>query len=363
MEIDFDSRSIGLLAVAVLIVGLLSGAAGLAAAGVTTTGDLAGDGTDTITDYNASSAENHTVTYETENTSGTLDDYDELSLEISHDNHTYVTYTQSDATVVSGDGDDTTVLEVEFTIEHEDLEKLPGDANEITTTDYTITEVEAGSDTETTTEFAVDYEFANTHAVRTAHSDDDAIATLNQDEGWFGFTSDSSVELQDDVGIDGANTTIHTYAEGDLTDEFEAAVDDNTEAGDRLGLLMQSSLDDEIVYVFYEEPGETVEGNEVDPAEDTYAVYHGNGHMEWNLADDRVDSDDNRVSLSAVGNDKFDRGALQQDLGYSWSQAWGLDLGSFSFDDLWLFMLGDDGTLFAAGAVASHRGHRLRLGA
>ena len=342
--------------IAALLVGSLMGAfAGAAAATpVSTTGDLAGDGTDVITEFNASDDRNHTVTYETENTSGTLDDYDELSLDVSHDNHTYLALDQTDATVISGGGDSTTVLEVEFQVNHSELEKLPGDAGANTTTNYTITELEADASNDTTTEFAVDYEFDNTHAVRHVHDEESqSIGSYSEEDGWFGLSSDSHATIEDDVGIDGDNTTVMVYSDdSDVTGEFDSALED-ADDGERVGMLMTSTLNDEVVYVFANEPGEKINGDNV-TANDTYIVANEGGVYEVNLGDEYQGED--TVSMSLVGNEKFDRNALQEDLDYSWSQAWGLNFGSLSFDWLPFSLSGGLGLSFASlGLVAGRR--------
>lgn len=313
-----------------------------ASAAVTTTGDLAGDGTDTITNFNASDTENHTVTYETSATSDTKDDFDELSLTIEHENNTYAEYTKADATVINGSSDSTTVLEVEYTIEHSDLEKLPGDATEITTANYTITELEAGTDTEVTDEFAVDYEFAGDHAVRTIHSSDDEIVTdfeSSDDDGGFlslstfnPLSSSSDVAtIEDDVGINGSETDVKVYSESDdvtgvFDDQLESADD-----GDRVAYLMNSKADGNIVYVFANEPGEKIGGDNV-TEDDTYIVAHEGGEYEVNLGDEY--EGENTASLSLTAGEKVDKGALQDDLEYTWRQAYGLSLDVWSLSDI-----------------------------
>jgi len=342
------------LAALLLVTSVLGAfAGGAAAAPVTTTGDLAGDGTDQITKFNASDDRNHTVTYETENTSGTLDDYDELSLEISHNNYTYATYDQTDVTVVSGGGDSTTTLEVEFQINHSDLEKLPGDAGVNTTTNYTITERESGATVDRTTEFAVDYEFADSYAVRHVHdAENQAIASHSEDDGYLMglFGADSHATIEDDVGIAGDNTTITVYSDdSNITDEFDTSLD-GADDGERVGTLMSSTLGDEVVYVFANEPGETISGDNVTDS-DTYIVANENGEYTVHLGDEY--QDENTVSMSLVGNQKFDRADLRNDLDYSFTQSWGLtfpNVMSFDWAPNPFTIAGDLGNAAGAGA-------------
>lgn len=337
-----------LFMIAFVATGMFAG--GAMAGTVTTTGDLAGDGTDSVPGFAAEDGENRTVTYETTLSTDTKDDFEELSLEVSHDNTTYATYSMADAEVISGGSDGTTVLEVEYTIEHSDLEQLPGDAGEITTADVTITETEAGTDTDETTEFSVDYEFDDTHAVRTVHDSNstNSIASLSDaDDGGmfsFGFMSsslDTTSEIEDTVGVNGTQTDVHVYSEdSDLTSNLDDSVED-ADAGDRVGLLMTSTLDDQIIRVYNEEPGAKFPGSDenVTETEDTYAVYHGNGHMTINLGEDRYDSSTSEVSMNIVSGEDVENDALTSDLDYTWRQANGLTFGNIFSLDSWLDMI------------------------
>lgn len=351
----FKSGIAALFAILLVTSVLGAFAGGAAATPTTSTGDLAADGTDRITNFEANETQNHTVTYNTSVSSDTLDDFDELSLEIDHAGYTYQAYDQTDLTVIDGGADATTPLEVEFQINHSDLEKLPGDAGANTTTNYTITELEAGASSDTNETFEVDYEFDNSHAVRHVHdeeSQDDG--TYSEEDGWFSFFgADSHATIEDDVGIDGDNTTVMVYSDdSNITGEFDTSLED-ADDGERVGMMMSSTLDDEIVYVFANEPGETITGDQV-TENDTYIVAHEGGVYEVNLGDDY--EGESLVSMELVGNEKFDRADLRNDLDYTFAQSWGLT-GDFVPSDLSGSLGTGAGATFAGFAVVAGRRH------
>ncbi len=336
---------------------------GGAAATITADGDFAGDDTDTVVGFAAEEGENNTAVYETTQTfdadamtASEVEDptnWDTLELTVEYENNSLVTYT---ATADEITFDDTatgeTPAEVTFTIEDSDLEKLPGDAGENTTADVTVTEafedadhVDADADgmVEATEAFTVDYEFATTHAVRTVFDSDDEIVSEfegldDEEDGWslssLNFLSSSSDEIatiEDDIGINGSETDVHVYSESDnVTDVFDADLED-AEDGDRVGYLMTSSLDNGIVYVFANEPGEKIGGDEV-TVDDTYIVANEGGEYDVNLGDNY--NGEETASLSLTAGEKFDRSDLQDDLDYSGWQAYGLSLDVWSLSDI-----------------------------
>ncbi|UHQ98120.1 hypothetical protein HYG81_21305 (plasmid) [Natrinema zhouii] len=109
---DFIHRVATLFAsLSVVMAGGMAAFAGSAAADVTSTGDLAGDRTDTVTSFNASADEDRTITYETTATTDSNDNFEELSIELTYDGNTYAEYGIDDAEIESaGTTDD--VLEV-----------------------------------------------------------------------------------------------------------------------------------------------------------------------------------------------------------------------------------------------------------
>ncbi|SDL08850.1 hypothetical protein [Natronorubrum texcoconense] len=329
-----------------MVMALVTAAIGMAFAGgaaaTTAESDYQLDGTDEVEGFAAADDENDTVIYETDLNSDSVADFEELTLEIAYENNTLVEYDVDDAEI-TGDDDDATPLELEWTVEHADLEKLPGDAGEVTVADATITELEDAEEAEAVeTADEIEYEFDSTHAVRTAFSTDDDIVSefeaSDDDDGMFSSlafwsSSDDIATIEDDIGIDGDNTNVTVYSEDSgITDAFDAELED-ADDGDRVGYLMTSNLDDGIVYVFASEPGEKIGGDDVDE-DDTYIVAHEGGEYEINLGDNYEGEE--TASLSLTAGEKFDRSALQDDLDYSLTQAWGLDMDSMFSLDNWV---------------------------
>lgn len=335
-----------------LIFALVTTAFGAAFAGgavaTTAESDYQLDGTDEVTGFAAAEDANDTVIYETELSSDSVADFEDLTLEIAYENNTLVEYDADDAEI-TGDDDDTTPLTLEWTVEHADLEKLPGDAGEVTIADATITELEDAEEaTAVETANEIEYEFDDSHAVRTAFTPDDDIVSAfdapdeDEDDGFFSSFSvsslnplsssaDSMATLEDDIGINGSETDVKVYADGDVADAFDDQLE-GADEGDRVGMLMTSSLDDGVVYVFAEEPGETITGDEVDE-DDTYMVLNEGGEVDVNLGENYEGEE--TASLSLTAGEQFDRSALQDDLGYSMFQAYGLSFDGL--DSLWPF--------------------------
>jgi len=338
------TRLISVLLVAALVTTATLGAvSGGALAATTSTGDLAADGTDTITDYTASENRSHTVTYNTSANSKTTDDFEELSLTITHDDHTITDYQISDVAVIDGGNDGTTPLELEFTVNHSDMKTLPGDAGETVPTEYEITERELGVDegNGTTESFGVDYQFASTHATRTVYRTNETLVTNYESGDTFtarmaailpGGTTGSTATITDEVGVNGSATDIHVYSESQaITNTFDRTLED-ADDGERVATLMTSSVDDQTVYVFAREPGETISGEQV-TENDTYIVAHEGGAYDINLGNE-IDGRSS-VAVSLTSGKEVSASALQADLGYTLLEAWGL--GSFDLGDFWPF--------------------------
>ncbi|MFP8891832.1 hypothetical protein ACLI4U_18980 (plasmid) [Natrialbaceae archaeon A-CW2] len=320
------------IAMALSVVGLAFAGGALATDHTTT---LTGDDTDEATGFTAADDEYLTYTLEADGADfgedTTTDVYLNITYELDDDEDVELHAESSD--VDDADAD------YEFNVSHDELEQLPGDAGEITEITVNAWGEDAdGTESTALDTFGVDLEFDDSHAVRTAFDTDDEFVSefeqADEDAGWFGLTAssfnvfdsslDDQVVLEDDVGIAGTNTTVHTYAaDSDMTDVYDETVEDMDD-GDRVGLLMTSSAGDSIVYVFNGEPGETITGDDVDEDEDTYAVYHGDGHMEWNLGEDRFDEDDDEVTINSAAGIDVGTGALMDDLDYTRGQAWGL---------------------------------------
>lgn len=279
--------------------------------------DWAGDDTDVVEGFDADDG-NSTVIYETEQVwdadattadEVTADEFDTLELEVVSDNRTLATYEADDDAIDFDDeatGD--TPAEVTFVVEDEDLDTLAGDAGDASTVTAEITEVfedadhaDADDDDLVTveTDFAVDYEFADTYALvyvdEPDESDtiDDPTGVLGSlSMGIFGDADEIPIQSYDEtVGIIGDNTTVHVYdATEDGEDAFDHAMDD-LDAGD-VAFGAAATVDGDVVPVFYEE----VDDDLVDETDDTYVVYDS-GEFVVNLGADDFDADDEEIDV------------------------------------------------------------------
>ena len=300
-----------LFMIAMLALTAFTGAFAGSAAAQTTT--LAGDGTDHVTDFNASDSDHLEYTLNADGTDFSADGTSTVSLNITHDGHEY-TVTSSDV-----DGSSTSYT---FNVSHAELKKLPGDAGQNTTVNVTAWgENVDGNVTTSADEFQTDIQFADTHAVRHVRdADSQAIADYEEDEGWFDFTTDSHATIEDTIGVNGTNTEAQVYVDdSNVSDEFDASIED-ADAGDRLALMMSSTESGELIYVFNEEPGETIEGDDVTSTDHTYVVVHNNSHATIHSGDDTA----NELDVKLVANDAPGMSALQEDLDYGPLQALGV---------------------------------------
>ena len=283
-----DTSRVASLAVLVAVLAAL--AVGGATAAFVTGGDLAGDGTDTVTGFEAGSG-NDTIQYNTSTSSDTLNDFDTLKLEVKGPSGAvHATYTQSEATVVSGGSDATNGLEVEFAVERADLDSLPGAPGETTNATFEVTEIDTnGNEFNDTAE--VGYTFSDNRSVLypTSASDSSALSLEEPPEpGIFGSFQqsvpdsvpflgaeqrDSDIATIDTTrSVNGSQTDIVVFDAGNsnVSDSFEEAAEGYTSSGDPvLGTTL--TVDGNAVPVFYESADTDV----VNTSADTYAVYDG----------------------------------------------------------------------------------------
>lgn len=300
------------------------------------TDTLTGDDTDEVAEYDANESDHLEYELTSADTDFSTDGTETVYLNITHDGNEYVA-TSSDV-----DGTNTSYT---FNVSHADLEKLPGDAGQATTVTVTTWgENSTGGVTTAETSFDADIVFDETHAVRTVHASNDSIvsdfevADDEEDDGMFSLSSykfwsssSDTATIEDEIGINGSQTDIHVYSnDEDVTEVFDSQLED-AEDGDRIGMMMSSNVGDGIVYVFANEPGEKISGDEVDADEDTYIVANEGGQYDVNLGEDY--DGESTADLSLTAGEKFDRSSLRSDLDYSWAQSLGLDFGSLaSFD-------------------------------
>lgn len=281
-----------------------------------------GDDTDTVSDFAAETNENSTVTYETVGDEIAEDDIEDIKLNVSYDGVDHVEYDLDDAEVTN----ENTVDEgahVEFTVEHDDLETLPGDADGETDANVTIWELDADDDTVegSVVEFEVTFEFAETHAVIYITDADDV-----EDEDRFLRSDIFTAEFDEDVGVYNETTEVSIFVEDeDIEDAVDLATTP-TDDGDRVGLMMATTIDGDIVYVFDGEPGEDIAGDDIEDTGEPYIVIESDDEYTLYPSDN---ADEDELSVGFLANDRPSFGDLR-DLGYGVLQAiggaWGLSV-------------------------------------
>lgn len=278
-----------------------------------------------VVDYNASDDQTETVEVEahTDNLELTLADP-------ADENVTYATFDSGhESFEVVSESTDSSPGTYQWTLNHSDLRTVDMSINEVA--DVEVHVANTAADTPDN-EFAFSIENSDEISQLHVESEDDSVAELTEEDGLLGIERFADSHATVDESRDMADNTSTVYvsmADSNITDEFDAAVGDDTEAGDALPLLMASSVDGELVYVYADEPGETLAGDEA-AADDLYAVYHSDdGMMEINIPEDRYEDGD-RADLALAGNDRPDAGDLRADLDFgvlnSISFAWGLSI-------------------------------------
>jgi hypothetical protein len=353
-------RAASLFMVGMLVGSVMIGAFAGGAAAETQT--LAGDGTDNPTGFNASADDKFQHSISSDGTDFGTDGTETLFMNVSYDGHEYAQ--------VSAPVDSSTSASQTVNLSHDKLTELSGDAGENTTINVTTWGEDAGGNVTTAeSNFKVDLEFADTRSVRTVHSTNDSIVQSYEsasDDGWFSFsmptpgplgtsTLDTTATIDDTIGVNGTQTDIEIYSmDSDTTDALDAAAE-KSDTGERMAFLMTSELDDQALRVYDQQAGPKAPGAEnVTEGEDTYAIYHGNGHMTIKLGTDRFDSSSSQVDVTINSGEEVDPSTLQEDLGYSIFQAWGLNYASFSsslgdlVSGIIPGMVGGNGDLFGA---------------
>jgi len=328
-------RLLALFMILAVVSGTLVAVTGSAAAETDT---LAGDGTDTVPGFNASDDDQLQHSISSDGTDFGTDGTETLFMNVSYNGHEYAE--------VSAAVDDSASASQTINMSHALLKELPGDAGQDTTINVTTWgEDSTGAVTTAENEFQADLTFAETRSVRTVHSTNDSIVQSYEsasDDGWFSFsmptpgplgtsTLDTTATIDDTVGVNGTQTDIEIYSmDSDTTDALDAAAE-KSDAGDRMAYLMTSELDGEALRVYDQQAGAKFPGSDnVTEGEDTYAIYHGDGHMTIKLGSDRVDSSTSQVDVTINSGEEVGTSTLQEDLGYNVFQAWGLNMASFS---------------------------------
>jgi len=363
-------RLLALFMILAVVSGTLVAVTGSAAAETDT---LAGDGTDTVPGFNASDDDQLQYSVSADGTDFSSDGSETLYMNVTHNGHEYAE--------VSAAVEDSSSASQTINMSHALLEELPGDAGTDTTINVTAWGEDAeGSVTTPATEFEADLTFAETRSVRTVHSTNDSIVSSYEsasDDGWLSSFSlptpgplgtsslDTTATIDDTIGVNGTQTDIEIYSmSSDTTDALDAAAE-KSDAGDRMAFLMTSELDGEALRVYDERAGPKFPGaDNVTEGEDTYAIYHGDGHMTIKLGTDRFDSSTSEVDVTINSGNEVGTSTLQEDLGYSLFQAWGLNMASFSStlssfaSSINPFFLNGDGVLFGALPLIAVKGRR-----
>ncbi|WP_254810601.1 hypothetical protein [Natronosalvus amylolyticus] len=243
---------------------------------ITTESDL--DEGVTVQNFNASSEQTSTLQFETDTTVDT----NSVSVTIEAQNGThydkddnYADYELVEENNV--DGNDVHA----FNIGHDDLETVPIDANGTTDIDITVahtyTDTEGNTVTDETT-ITVTLEATNERTVlfvnEEALENDDVGPEIDVDEyesPWYSSDDDTpdTYHIEDDLAIDGANTTVYVFFDhDDMAEAFDTEADSESFISD----LTFFDTDEETVYrVYADSPGDATDADE-----DTYMLVHSN---------------------------------------------------------------------------------------
>ena len=258
-------------------------------------------------------------------------DNEELELTVEHADreteHAVLDYTD-DVFEVEAEATDTDPGTYTFTLAHEELEDVPMEIEETVTLDVTVTDL--ASEADETPESTIEVEVENDDERSVVYVDDptdDDFASYEEDESFFGLFESQDAELDTERDISGMDTDVEVYSgDGDFSDAFFEAAD-AADDGDRLGVMMGSSLDGDITYVFANEAGETITGDDVDE-DDTYVVV--------NDADERIDvntgeefEEEESIDMTLT-NDRPGASDLRETLDYDYLESlggsWGIAL-------------------------------------
>lgn len=291
-----------------------------------TEGDLAGDGDDVIEDFNASSEESTELAAEidTSTTTGNLDEVT-LNVTMAHDDGEE-TIEYAEITASGDDIEDDTADWVTtdhegavLNLSHDELEKVPMEAEENVTVTFNVEfETDDDDDDLATDDFEVEIQNTEDRTVMHLHEDADDFGAVDTDEQdaalWQVFTDDDDVmdehTIEDEVGIAGDDTTITIFIdESDVSDDFADAAD-HADDEDLLVTMTFTETDDyQPFMVFLNDPDDDL----VDEDDDTYAVYDDSDDvLVIHLGEDDWD-DEEEIELLAANHHP---GALD-DIGFT----------------------------------------------
>lgn len=267
----------------------------------TTASEWAGDGTDLVSDFDATddgtNATIEEVEFQTSANNNSSTEIDTVKLNITHDGVEHYEVSGQPADLENVDvvlGQDTDPIEVHFNVSHDDLDTLPGQPGENTSTNVSIElydangdvlEIDAGNPERV--DIGVDFEFASRNVMYISegtsafggvdHTEEEPAVwqifaddvpdtyVIEETRTLKANSSDSTNSLSQDAAVD--NVTIH-LAHSDMAADF-AEEADGAESGDLLvGFAGYDDGEEAIIPVFYDAADEDfVDTN------DTYIVY------------------------------------------------------------------------------------------
>ena len=314
------------------------------------------------------------VTAVTQDTDATADvtavDADETASTgaVNEGQDTTVTVDGVDVTVEVVDaGDDEAQLNVtwrasyaDFEVDHSDLQTLPGQPGENTTTEFNFEEGDNNETANVTLE--VDFVFGDERNVMYAAdgtADFDLFDHTERERGILGMIPFISEEIPDHYALEGEerivagdNTTVYVYlADDDLADDYDETVGEKSSGDVAFSLGAYEGEENNPMFVFYDSPDTDL----VDEDDDTYAVYDSGANvLEIHLgSDDYADSESIELHAANFRVSGFD------DVGFlDLREAFGT-LNALRFSGVpvpFLSILFGSG-LFAGGVAVTRRRH------
>lgn len=365
------SRVATLLAVMAALA--LLAAAPMAVSAASTT--LAGDGTDTVTGFDASPDDHLEYSIPSDDTDFGTDGTSEVRLNVSYDG---ITHAETSSDVASGDASHL------FNLSHSALSTLPGSPGETITVNVTAYGTDgAGTTTTGPTEFTVDITFAESYGnifLADGSTDYDNAEITEGELGLLASATNAVPFTEDDEATDNVEIErTETLADGDeinvdfQAEDTTAAFSDTVGSFDSAGdpvLGMTVMADDTYVPVFNSEAPEYFDTTE------THATYDtANDELTFNAGSD-FDSASEETDLYVASADPF-ADVTDADVGFDdirdnfdssevtladYQDAFGvLDIGVLNYfqgfgQGLWPFTIFGSGTaLLGGGLVVSRR--------
>jgi|GEM_PF-519394 hypothetical protein len=268
----------------------------------------------TVDGFNASNSESSILELKTPVANTT----DALTVDIVAENNTHASYdtlddeyTLTEAVDTTDDTTDDSDLH-EFNISHSDLETVPVEANGETTVTIDVTyEYTDDSSNTGTADLSFDA-VLNATGDRTvlyitdSNVDDDdlggAVSTSEIEPGYYDkYVNDAEAttqyDLNDELAVDGANTTISLYFNDDVATAFEDQLDEDAESGDLvLGHTLATGEDSNLRMEFLDETNSDIVNDSA-----TYGVYDDSADsLTVEVGDEHSDAD--TLSVRAVSD-------------------------------------------------------------